>query len=360
MLRELMRFRPNLRRAALLACFVILLAGARAPAEDIPVPTNLSLLKSLTEQALTDILDSLDVQSNEPIYVQAAAHHETNWLVAESLADLLRRRGLRPIILEDGSAGMVVAAQQQEDQTGEDAEDDAPGDEDESGEAEGTEGGDEGDDEDDGFGDDEESEDDDGLGNDEEDEEGDSSDEDEFGEGEDDEDMFGEGDDGDDAEPGAGEESEGTSPGGVTRPEPLTPEPEDEAAPATPPPAPQRRKVSLDGDVLRFRVLELGVTYPKSKRALLLLGPKSITRLTGAHLRVTHVREPEGAVRGVADSERHSIDRFPGSVRAYVEGADYPFARPEMKPAPWGKLVEPAVVLGIVTGLVYLFYANQS
>jgi hypothetical protein len=352
MLRELMRFWPKLRRAALLACFGILLAGARAPAEDIPVPTNLSLLKSLAEQALTDILDSLDVQSNEPIYVQAAAHHETNWLVAESLADLLRRRGLRPIILEDGSAGTVVAAQQQEDQTGEDEEDDAPGDEVESGEADGTDGADEGP-----FDEDNE---DDGFGNDEEDDEGDSNDEDEFGEGEDDEDTFGEGDDGDDAEPRAGEESEATSPGGVTRPEPLTPEPEDETAPATPPPAPQRRKVKLDGDVLRFRVLELGVTYPKSKRALLLLGPKSITRLTGAHLRVTHVREPEGAVRGVADSERHSIDRFPGSVRAYVEGADYPFARPEMKPAPWGKLVEPAVVLGIVTGLVYLFYANQS
>jgi hypothetical protein len=354
MLRELMRFKPNLRRAALLACLGILLAGARVPAEDIPVPTNLSLLKSLTRQALTDILDSLDVRSDEPIYVQAAAHHETNWLVAESLADLLRRRGFRPVILEDGSAGMIPATQPQEDQTVEDPEKDASGDEEESGEVEEGDGVEDDpfdeDNEGDGFGDEEE-DDEDG-----EDDEDDLNDEDEFGEGEDDEDILGDGDDAGDAEPAVGEDSEGTSPGGVTRPEPLTPE----AAPATPTPAPQRKKARLDGDVLRFRVLELGVTYPKSKRALLLLGPKSITRLTGAHLRVTHVSEPEGAVRGVADSERHSIDRFPGSVRAYVEGANYPFTRPEMKPAPWGKLVEPAVVLGIVSGLVYLFYANQS
>jgi hypothetical protein len=336
----------------------VFLAAARVPAENIPVPTNLSLLKSLAEEALTDILDSLDVRSDAPIYVQAAAHHETNWLVAESLADLLRKRGLRPIILEDGSAGAVAAAQQQEDETGGDAGGDSSGDEAGSGETPETDDVQEDpideDSEDNGFGDDNE---DDEGNEDGEDNGDDSNDEDEFGEGEDDDDPFGEEDD---AEAGAGEESGETSPGGVTRPEPLTPEREVETAPSTPTSAPPRKRARLDGDVLRFRVLELGVTYPKSKRALLLLGPKSITRLTGAHLRVTHVKEPDGAVRGVADSERHSIDRFPGSVRAYVEGADYPFTRPEMKPAPWGKLVEPAVVLGIVTGLVYLFYANQS
>jgi hypothetical protein len=348
---------------------LFLVTGARAGADETPVPTNLALLKSVTEKALTEILDSLDVPSDKPVYIEAAAHHETNWLVAESLAELMRRRGFAPIILEEGAA-LAATPTPEVPQGGEEEReagtpdvepDDDAGVEDETISTQGEVG--EGDifaeDEDDEFGEDEEE-----PGFDDDDEE------EEFGGGEEDPDdeIFGGEDEGsedsgleDSDEEGAGDDvgsgrrrSEATGADVAA----LISQQTAGTPPAPPPATPSRTKV--EGEILRFRVVDLGVTYPKSKRALLLLGPKSITRLTGAHLRVTHVTGPEGAVKGVADGEWHNIDRFPGSVRPYVEGANYPFTRPEMKPAPWGRLVEPAVVLGIVSGLVYLFYANQS
>lgn len=348
MLREATRLLSKSVGRSAMACALLFIATSASGGSDAPIPTNLSLLKSMTEEALTEILDSLDLPSGKPIYVEAAAHHETNWLVAESLASLLRKRGMSPILLEEGStggaapqqpAGAAPAGEEKPSESG--GDDDSPP-------------GVTGEENEDHFAGEENDE----FGNDQADQEENlddevGSEEDDFGNDEDDE--FGE---------ERGEDEDEPSPGQSFRPDPsLLPE-RPQLPPATttpsPPSATPRRKIEVEGDVLRFRVVELGVVYPKSKRALLLLGPKSITRFTGAHLRVTHVTEPDGTVQGVANSEHHLIDRFPGSVRAYVEGADYPFTRPEIQPAPWGKLVEPAAVLGIVSGLVYLFYANQN
>jgi hypothetical protein len=127
--------------------------------------------------------------------------------------------------------------------------------------------------------------------------------------------------------------------------------------PTTAPPKPAREVV---GDVIQYRVLDLGVTYPSSSRSMILLGPKNITRLGSAHLRIVHMEEPSGTIKGVVDAEQHIVDQFPGKWRPYVEGTKYPFSSPELQPAVWGQMVEPIAVVAIVSSLVYLFYANQN
>lgn len=338
------------------------LAPLPARAGESAIPTNLGLLKSVAQTTLESILDSLAIRPGERVYVQPAAQHETNWLVAESLADLLRQRGAKPIVLglgvsssspetapagaQGASANGSAAAGEEEDVSATDeGANEASIDEDE----------DSFDDEEDG---DDEDQDGDGL-------DGDEEEDGLFG---DEADENADDDNGNKAGPD-GEEEEPVGGNGAVRPQGARRQPrgeeqaqdQKEAKPAPPPIVqPTAPAEPIEGEVLRFRVLELGVTYPGSKRSLLLLGPRSITRLTGAHLRVTRVEEPAGTILGVADGDHHVIDRFPGSIRAYIEGAEYPFTRPEMQPGSLGKLVEPAVVLGIVAGLVFLFYANQN
>ena len=59
-------------------------------------------------------------------------------------------------------------------------------------------------------------------------------------------------------------------------------------------------------------------------------------------------------------AERHHWDRLSGRQRVLAEGASYPFTAPELKSPGLGRYVEPAVVVGIVGSLIYLFYTNQN
>jgi len=355
--------RPRLRglRALLpLAAYIWLLPG-QARAQENAVSTNLSLLKRLSYEALGDILDSLRVEPGRRVYVQPADYHETNWLVGETLAKLLHERNVDAVLLDQSTAAAPAVATPDTQEVGDEETEDA----DAAGEAgdgspppvggtvgvkpmevekdkgEGEEGTEEDATEEGADGSAEEPFDEDGQAD-------PFNEEDELEEGS-------ETGDGEGEEETVEEPADARSRRHVRNPAGAEP-----ARAKAPPPRPVVARADVTGDVLRFRVLELGVTYPSSKRSLIFFGPSSITRLGGANFRVTLVKEPEGSVQGVADSERHRIDSFPGRMRPYVEGPDYPFSRPMTNPAPWGRLVEPAVVLGIVSGLVYLFYANQS
>ncbi len=113
------------------------------------------------------------------------------------------------------------------------------------------------------------------------------------------------------------------------------------------------------GEVLDLRVVEFGVSYADVGRKLL-FGPLRFTRVAGIYLQVSSRKEPEGELRQVLSAERHRVDRLSGTQRTLAEGASYPFRIPELKVPGLGRYIEPTVVVGIVSSLVYLFYANQS
>ncbi len=113
------------------------------------------------------------------------------------------------------------------------------------------------------------------------------------------------------------------------------------------------------GEVLLYRVVEFGVSYPWAKRSWL-IGPRSYGRIASVRVRATHISEPGHRVADVAESDRVSFDEFPGWVRPYLEGQGYPF--PIMQPPTTSvhRIIEPVLVAAIVAGLVYLFYENQK
>ena len=161
-----------------------------------------------------------------------------------------------------------------------------------------------------------------------------------------------------------GEPSDKTSPGEKRRHggQPAASQPQPTGSTGTPAsgqaPAAALR-VLPPGEVLDLRVVEFGVSYADVGRKLL-FGPVRFTRVAGVYLQVSSRKEPEGELRQVLSAERHSVDRLTGSQRALAEGASYPFRIPELHAPGLGRYIEPTVVVGIVSSLVYLFYANQS
>ncbi len=106
-------------------------------------------------------------------------------------------------------------------------------------------------------------------------------------------------------------------------------------------------------------VLEFGVTYADASRRML-FGPLRFWRVAGTYVQFSHLKGPEGTLKRVVSVERHAVDHLTGSQKILAEGATYPFQRPALMPPSLGRYVEPAVVVGIVTSLIYLFYQNQN
>lgn len=131
------------------------------------------------------------------------------------------------------------------------------------------------------------------------------------------------------------------------------------ATPASPIPAPTW-KLYPEGTVLEFRVLEFGVNYPTVKRRFAFFGGTSVRRLAGVYIEASRIEGPEGRIIDVATGQSHSHDQLSPRARILAEGANYPFTKPVIPPTNLSRLIEPILVVGIVSGLVYLFYQNQK
>ena len=53
-------------------------------------------------------------------------------------------------------------------------------------------------------------------------------------------------------------------------------------------------------------------------------------------------------------------DSFPYDMHYLLSSQNYPFTSPELKERDWSKSVEPFVVTAMISGLIYLFFSNQS
>ncbi|MDM7916674.1 MAG: hypothetical protein QUU85_15630, partial [Candidatus Eisenbacteria bacterium] len=129
------------------------------------------------------------------------------------------------------------------------------------------------------------------------------------------------------------------------------------AAPAQPA---QPVVVYPEGPVIEFKVLEFGVDYPTFRRRFLLFGDATVHRIGGVYITASRIDGPEGKILDVASGQSHFEDRLSGRSRMLAEGANYPFAKPEVPPLRLGRYVEPLAVVAIVSSLVYLFYQNQN
>jgi hypothetical protein len=110
---------------------------------------------------------------------------------------------------------------------------------------------------------------------------------------------------------------------------------------------------------LEFRVLELRIAYTGVDRSALWTR-KEIERHGSCVLATRLLDAASGAELAVTQKEVLMADRFPYALRELVASPTYPFTTPELSERDWSKSAEPFVVTGMIAGLIYLFFSNQS
>ena len=111
---------------------------------------------------------------------------------------------------------------------------------------------------------------------------------------------------------------------------------------------------------LEFEVVDLGLVYPRSRRRAW-LGERRVERESRARLFARLVDPAAASVIWAHSAEAKERDEVPVSKLADLEEkspADY--MKATLPARRWNKVVEPAVVTGIVVGLIVLFFSNQE
>lgn len=122
------------------------------------------------------------------------------------------------------------------------------------------------------------------------------------------------------------------------------------SAPAVAPPSRYR---------LDIRALEFSIRYPRIFRSHL-IGGKRVKRTAKVKLSTTLLDPADGSVVWVKEAANDYEDQFPIRYLERVEDDLLTFTKPERNPTKWSRMVEPVVVSGIIVGLIYLFFSNQS
>jgi hypothetical protein len=110
---------------------------------------------------------------------------------------------------------------------------------------------------------------------------------------------------------------------------------------------------------LEYRILELQIAYTGLDRSALLV-KQDIERHGACVVYASLLDDRSGRELATTQQEALLADRFPKDLQALVASDSYPFTAPELKTREWSKSVEPFVVTGLVAGLIYLFFSNQS
>ncbi|HXV13391.1 MAG TPA: hypothetical protein VEC56_04225, partial [Candidatus Krumholzibacteria bacterium] len=116
---------------------------------------------------------------------------------------------------------------------------------------------------------------------------------------------------------------------------------------------------SSDTVVLTFQNTAFAIAYADVYRSHL-IGGKRVKRRADVRVHATVTEAGSGRVLWVGEAFRGSADEFDYEDSARVEQGTYQFARPVLPGSGWGKYAEPVFVTGIIVGLIYLFFSNQS
>jgi hypothetical protein len=110
---------------------------------------------------------------------------------------------------------------------------------------------------------------------------------------------------------------------------------------------------------LSYQIIHLSLSYPRSSRRFW-LGPREVARSARADVFAQLIDVATGNVLWVRETHKEYNDTIDYSRLKEVEDAQYDFTRPPHSEFKMTKLFEPLIVGGIVVGLVYLFFSNQS
>lgn len=114
-----------------------------------------------------------------------------------------------------------------------------------------------------------------------------------------------------------------------------------------------------DALVVEYQALEFSLDYAKVYRSHL-IGGKKVKREGAVRILTTVLDGDGGSVLWVGDAGRDHADQFSYGDVDRIEQGTFAFTQPPIPGSGWGKVVEPVFVTGIVVGLIYLFFSNQS
>ncbi|MBN1164850.1 MAG: hypothetical protein JXB45_09750 [Candidatus Krumholzibacteriota bacterium] len=110
---------------------------------------------------------------------------------------------------------------------------------------------------------------------------------------------------------------------------------------------------------LTYQIIRLTLKYPKINRSYW-IGAKEVDRLSEIGVFAQLADLSTGDIVWVGDTQKKYQDRIAYAMLDQVEDPQHDFTRPPRKELRWSKLIEPVIVTGIVSGLVYLFFSNQT
>jgi hypothetical protein len=110
---------------------------------------------------------------------------------------------------------------------------------------------------------------------------------------------------------------------------------------------------------LSYQIIRLSLGYSKISRKYW-LGSKRVDREAQIDLFAQLAETGSGEIIWVGESQKRHEDVIDYSLLEKVEDPEYAFTQPERKELRLSKLIEPLVVGGVVVGLVFLFFSNQS
>ena len=110
---------------------------------------------------------------------------------------------------------------------------------------------------------------------------------------------------------------------------------------------------------LSYQLIRFNLNYPDIHRSYW-VGSKRVDRHAEIGVFSQLIDLSTGDIVWVGETQKKYEDVISYSLLERVEDPQYDFTRPPRKELRWNKLVEPVIVTGIVTGLVYLFFSNQT
>ena len=109
---------------------------------------------------------------------------------------------------------------------------------------------------------------------------------------------------------------------------------------------------------LQYQNVVFDMKYRDSHRSYL-IGGKRVDRYASVRIMAT-LMDVDGRVLWVGEAARDHSDEFAYGDAAQLEEGAYQFNHPVVPSSGWGKYAEPVFVTGIIVGLIYLFFSNQS
>lgn len=112
--------------------------------------------------------------------------------------------------------------------------------------------------------------------------------------------------------------------------------------------------------VLEFEVVDLGMQYVRTYRNSW-FGEKRVEREARVRLFGRLIDNDGQSIVWADQTERRDRDEVPAAALPVLEDTNPPdYLKVSLPPQRWNKVVEPVVVTGIIVGLIFLFFSNQS